>query len=91
MIFGIVAQVLVEVFSKELCAPSNAHLKEFYMILPALFLSHVEVMQHAKDKLSKRGRDAAAASFTDDGLALGAAYLLQVWKIEKGTSRRAVK
>jgi hypothetical protein len=34
-----------------------------------------------QEKLVKRGRDAAAASFTDDGLALGTAYLLQVWPI----------
>jgi hypothetical protein len=47
------------------------------MILPALFLSHVESMVQAKDKLYKR-TTFAAASFTDDGLLLGVAYLLEV-------------
>ena len=47
------------------------------MILPALFLSHVESMVQSKDKLYKR-TNFVAASFTDDGLLLGVAYLLEV-------------
>jgi hypothetical protein len=47
------------------------------MILPALFLSHVESMVQSKDRLYKR-TNFVAASFTDDGLLLGVAYLLEV-------------
>ena len=71
-------QVLVSVFQNELRSDKNAHLSEFYLILPALTTNHVESLIVAKDKLNKRGKDSTNASFTDDGFALGVAYLLRV-------------
>jgi WASH complex subunit 7 len=70
--------VLVSVFAAELCGDANAHLREFWLIVPALCLSHCEALLAAKERLAKRGREAAAAGFTDDGFALGIAYLLRV-------------
>ena len=70
-------RVLVSVFSTELQAAGNEHMKEFWAILPALSLCYVDAMVAAKDKLGKRGKDAAGSAFTDDGFALGCAYLLR--------------
>ena len=41
-------------------------------------MSHCEALAAAKERLGARGRDAATAGFTDDGFALGVAYLLRV-------------
>mmetsp|Transcript_7605 Transcript_7605/g.19370 ORF Transcript_7605/g.19370 Transcript_7605/m.19370 type:complete len:1168 (-) Transcript_7605:91-3594(-) len=71
-------KVLVDVFSTELCSENNAHLKEFYLLLPALTLSAVEFILHSKERLAKRGKEALTAAFTDDGFALGVAYVLRV-------------
>jgi WASH complex subunit 7 len=70
--------VLVAVFSPELRSEGNAHLRDFWLLLPALCLSHCEALAAAKERLGTRGRDAATAGFTDDGFALGVAYLLRV-------------
>lgn len=71
-------QVLVSVFSAELKGEGNAHLKDFYLILPALTMSAAENMLAAKEKLNRRGKESQTATFTDDGFALGIAYLLSV-------------
>jgi len=69
---------LVSVFQEELRSDVNAHLREFWLLLPALCASHCEALLAAKERLGKRGREAASAGFVDDGFALGAAYLLRV-------------
>ena len=53
-------------------------MKGFYIIGPAVVLNAVEATLFAKDKLNKRGRDAALAGFTDDGFPMGLAFLIMV-------------
>ena len=72
-------RILVNVFAKEFRNPKNAHLHNFYMIFPPLAINFVEHMVKCKDKLEmKKGRDLGTGKFTDDGFALGVAYILKL-------------
>ncbi|XP_059091068.1 WASH complex subunit 4-like [Tigriopus californicus] len=69
-------QLLVQVFAKQLSEKKHVHLKAFYAILPPLTLNYLEYIMAAKDKLNKM--NVKAAIFTDDGFAMGIAYIFQV-------------
>ena len=69
---------LVTVFVGQLRGPDHAHLQDLWLLVPALCVSHCDALLSAKEKLNARGRDATQAGFTDDGFALGCAYLLRV-------------
>ncbi len=69
--------LLVSVFSKELCNERFSHLQDFHIIIPSVTLNAIESLLKGKEKLSKRGVD-SEATFSDDGFALGLAYLLRV-------------
>jgi WASH complex subunit 7 len=56
-----------------------AHLKNFYMIVPAMTMSFVEMMIHQKERLTKKNKEGL---FTDDGFALGCAFLLSLFDVE---------
>ncbi|GBG71173.1 hypothetical protein CBR_g8475 [Chara braunii] len=71
-------RVLISVFAQELQSQTNSHLREFHMIVPALTINATDAMIAVKEKLHKRGRDSNGANFTDDGFALGIAYVLRV-------------
>ena len=69
-------QLLVNVFSKQLNDTKQSHLKKFYIIVPPLTINYVEHIIAGKEKMNKKTKD--DAFFTDDGLAMGIAYILQV-------------
>ena len=69
-------KILVDVFASELRSDKNAHLKAFHVIVPPLTINFVEHMISAKDRITKKNKTGAA--FTDDGFAMGVAYILKV-------------
>ncbi|XP_055585849.1 WASH complex subunit 4 [Uranotaenia lowii] len=54
----------------------NIHLQNFYMIIPPLTINFVEYILKAKEKITKK--DKVGALFTDDGFAIGIAYILKL-------------
>ena len=69
-------QLLVNVFSKQLNDSKQSHLRKFYIIVPPLTINYIEHIIAAKEKMNKKNKD--DAFFTDDGLAMGIAYILRV-------------
>lgn len=72
--------VLVKTFQGVLNNSETKQLKLFYLIIPALTISFVENILVAKDKLSKKKAD--DMYFTDDGFAVGLAYILRILEQE---------
>lgn len=72
-------KVLVEAFQEKMLSEEQAHLKNFVMIVPSLTINFVETIMFAKDRMEKsvKGRE---AYFTDDGFAIGVAYILAIMK-----------
>lgn len=66
-------RLLVDVFASEFRNPKNVHLQQFYAIIPPLTLSFVDNALANKEKMSKKNKTGAA--FTDDGFAMGVAYI----------------
>lgn len=69
-------KILVDVFSNEFRSQKNMHLRNFYIILPALTLNFVEYMIGCKEKINKKNN--LGAAFTDDGFVMGIAYILKL-------------
>ncbi len=71
--------ILVHIFNNIFSGEDQAHIGNFYAVLPALTLSYIDSIISKKDRVTKRVmRDEAA--FTDDGFALGLAYLLRLFE-----------
>ncbi|KAI4825613.1 hypothetical protein KUCAC02_021293 [Chaenocephalus aceratus] len=64
--------MLVAVFAPEFRSAKNMHLRNFYMIT----VNFVEHSISCKEKLNKKNKTGAA--FTDDGFAMGVAYILKL-------------
>ncbi|KAG5896825.1 hypothetical protein JTB14_032066 [Gonioctena quinquepunctata] len=69
-------QLLVKVFVPVLRNKNNIHLKNFYIIMPPLTINFIEHSLNCKEKLNKRNK--AEFTFTDDGFALGLAYIIEI-------------
>nr|KAF6498540.1 WASH complex subunit 4 [Rousettus aegyptiacus] len=69
-------KMLVDVFAPEFRRPKNIHLRNFYIIVPPLTLNFVEHSISCKEKLNKKNK--LGAAFTDDGFAMGVAYILKL-------------
>ncbi len=56
---------------------SNKHLKLFYLMIPPLCGSYIEHLQKGKEKLHSKNKNVGGL-VSDDGFALGIAYLLKI-------------
>ncbi|CAD6198261.1 unnamed protein product [Caenorhabditis auriculariae] len=74
------SKMLVEVFNSSLSTSPQqfGHLGLFYIVVPALTMCHVEHMLTNRERLQRRAASNKEITFTDDGFALGVAYLLSV-------------
>jgi WASH complex subunit 7 len=75
-------QVLVQVFQQVMLSKDHGYLKNFYMIIPSLCINYVDTIRVSKDKMDKVKRAGArqVAYFSDDGFAIGIAYILAILK-----------
>ena len=80
-------KLLVSVFHHVLLKPSagtggDSHLRNFFLIVPALSLSFVDNLRNGKDRMEKSVKD-KECFFTDDGFAVGLAYILAILKQDR--------
>ncbi|CAL1261517.1 unnamed protein product [Larinioides sclopetarius] len=69
-------KLLVDAFAPAFQDPKNGHMKNFFIIVPALTINFVEQSISSKEKLSRKNK--VGAAFTDDGFAMGVAYILKL-------------
>ncbi|KEG10151.1 putative WASH complex subunit 7-like [Trypanosoma grayi] len=74
-------RMLLEAVTKRLKgAEKYSHLKNFHMIIPPICVLQVELMIREKEQLVKKNKDGL---FTDDGFALGCAFLLKLFGVSE--------
>uniref|UniRef100_A0A7S3NG75 Uncharacterized protein n=1 Tax=Euplotes harpa TaxID=151035 RepID=A0A7S3NG75_9SPIT len=59
----------------------NKHMRQFYMIIPPLTINFIENLQKAKEKVWKKRQ--IGTYISDDGFAVGLAYILRILEQEK--------
>ncbi|CAG5126289.1 unnamed protein product, partial [Candidula unifasciata] len=69
-------KMLVDVFAPEFRNSKNMHLRNFFVILPPLTINFVEHSISCKEKMNRKNK--VGAAFTDDGFAMGLAYILKL-------------
>ncbi|KAG8185393.1 hypothetical protein JTE90_018615 [Oedothorax gibbosus] len=69
-------KLLVDAFAPAFQDIKNEHMKYFFVIIPPLTINFVEQSISSKEKLSRKNKHGAA--FTDDGFAMGVAYILKL-------------
>ncbi|GFT12835.1 WASH complex subunit 4 [Nephila pilipes] len=69
-------KLLVDAFAPAFQDPKNVHMHNFFVIVPPLTINFVEQSISSKEKLSRKNKFGAA--FTDDGFAMGVAYVLKL-------------
>ncbi|XP_054719352.1 WASH complex subunit 4-like [Uloborus diversus] len=69
-------KLLVDAFAPAFQDPKNGHMKNFFVIIPPLTINFVEQSISSKEKLSRKNK--VGAAFTDDGFAMGVAYILKL-------------
>ncbi|CAG9759946.1 unnamed protein product [Ceutorhynchus assimilis] len=69
-------KLLVKAFGSHFRNSNNLHLRNFYIIIPPLTINFVEHYLTCKERLFKK--DKADSAFTDDGFALGLAYIIEL-------------
>lgn len=74
--FHLLPQLLVKTFAPYFRNPKNAHLKNFYIIVPTLTINYIVHILIAKDKLNKKNKEGAL--ITDDGFPMGLIYILKL-------------
>lgn len=67
--------MLISTFSPYFRNPKNAHLKNFYIFIPALTINYIKYILKAKDRLKKNQEEIV---FTDDGFSIGLVYILRL-------------
>uniref|UniRef100_A0A0K2V1R6 WASH complex subunit 4 n=2 Tax=Lepeophtheirus salmonis TaxID=72036 RepID=A0A0K2V1R6_LEPSM len=71
-------QLLISIFSKHVLDEKQIHLKNFYLMIPALTINFIEHSISSKENILRNRAD--GGSFTDDGFPMGIAYLLTLMK-----------
>lgn len=71
------AQSFLQAFNDIIRDPKNGHLRHFHVVLPALTVLFVEALVRSKEYKHK-STDTERLVFTDDGFAMGVAYILVV-------------
>lgn len=61
---------------------ADSHLRNFFLIIPALTLSFVDSLRTAKERMEKTVKG-SEAYFTDDGFPLGLAYILAILRQDR--------
>ncbi|XP_050529563.1 WASH complex subunit 4 isoform X2 [Daktulosphaira vitifoliae] len=71
-------KLLIDVFIQVMGSENYSHLRNFYILIPSLTLNFIEHSINSKEKMYKKSK---GAMFTDDGFAVGLAYLLRIFNL----------